>query len=80
MGVNTVIQNVKWRRARWGTLVDVFRTKIMDIEKASLINSIKQILQADIRFSINTILISIVRLHIFASLIFISADESQKNK
>ena len=60
--------------------MDVFRTKIMDIEKASLINSIKQILQADIRFSINTILISIVRLHIFASLIFISADESQKNK
>ena len=33
----------------WGTLVDVFRTKLLDIEKASLINSIKQIFNANYR-------------------------------
>lgn len=32
-----------------GTLVDVFRTKLLDLEKASLINSIKQIFHANYR-------------------------------
>ena len=39
------LKEIPWFVSEWGTLLDVFRTKILEINNHSVINNIQQIFQ-----------------------------------